>query len=39
MPTEDSEPAHAYYGDMIARGFDPELAEKMTRDQYPGFNQ
>ena len=39
MPTEDSDPAHAYYGDMIARGFEPELAEKITQDQYPGFNQ
>ena len=39
MPTDDSDPAHVYYGLMIARGFEPDLAEKMTRDQYPGFNQ
>ena len=39
MPTEDSDPAHAYYGTMIARGFDPELAEKVTKDHYPGFNK
>ena len=39
MPTNDSAPAHAYYGSMIARGFEPELAEKMTQEQYPGFNQ
>ena len=39
MPDEDSDPAHAYYGGMIARGFDPELAEKMTKEHYPGFNE
>jgi len=39
MPTDDSDPAHVYYGLMIARGFEPDLAEEMTRDQYPGFNQ
>ena len=39
MPDDDSDPAHAYYGGMIARGFDPELAEKMTKDHYPGFNE
>lgn len=39
MPTGDSDPAEVYYALMISRGFEPELAERMTKDHYPGFNE